>query len=115
MGPLFWPQLSTSGLLDVQAGFQKGIGASLLKPHTCYWPAIREAMAAKIGLDGLAHITGGGLYDNVPRILPEGIGVHFDKVKALPVPPIFKLLTEKGEVGHQEAYRVFTLTAHKTS
>jgi len=87
----------------------ESVGAALLKPHTCYWPAIREAMAEKIGLDGLAHITGGGLYDNVPRILPEGIGVNFDKVAALPVPPIFKLLTQKGEVGHQEAYRVFNM------
>ncbi|MBO5924369.1 MAG: phosphoribosylformylglycinamidine cyclo-ligase, partial [Lentisphaeria bacterium] len=60
-------------------------------------------------LDGIAHITGGGLYDNVPRILPEGIGVVFDKVKSLPVPPIFKLLVEKGNVSHQEAYRVFNM------
>ena len=87
----------------------ESVGAALLKSHTCYWPAIREAMAAKIGLDGLAHITGGGLYDNVPRILPDGVGVNFDCVKALPVPPIFKLLTEKGEVSHEEAYRVFNM------
>ena len=87
----------------------ESVGEALLKPHICYYPAIREAQQKKIALDGIAHITGGGLYDNVPRILPEGIGVVFDNVKKLPVPPIFKLLVEKGNVSHQEAYRVFNM------
>ena len=85
------------------------VGEALLHPHSCYYPAIRQAMDEGLALDGIAHITGGGLYDNVPRILPEGVGVVFDKVKSLPVPPIFKLLVEKGEVSHQEAYRVFNM------
>ena len=61
-----------------------------------------------INLDGIAHITGGGLYDNVPRILPEGTAVRFD-VSDMPVPPIFKLLVEKGGVDKMEAYRVFNM------
>ena len=87
----------------------ESVGEALLKPHICYYPAIRECQQNKIALDGIAHITGGGLYDNVPRILPEGVGVVFDKVKSLPIPPIFKLLVEKGNVSHQEAYRVFNM------
>ena len=87
----------------------ESIGEALLKPHICYYPAIRECQQNNVALDGIAHITGGGLYDNVPRILPEGIGVVFDKVKDLPIPPIFKLLVEKGNVSHQEAYRVFNM------
>ncbi len=87
----------------------ESVGAALLKPHTCYWPAVRDAMQANIGLDGVAHITGGGLYDNVPRVLPEGVGVVFNGVGKLPVPPIFKLLVEKGNVCAQEAYRVFNM------
>ena len=86
----------------------ESVGEALLKPHICYYPAIRAALDAGISLDGIAHITGGGLYDNVPRILPEGVGVVFD-VKDMPVPPIFKLMVEKGEVGHEEAYRVFNM------
>ena len=86
----------------------ESVGEALLKPHICYYPAIREALDAGLSLDGIAHITGGGLYDNVPRILPEGVGVVFD-VKDMPVPPIFKLMVEKGEVGHEEAYRVFNM------
>ncbi len=87
----------------------ESVGEALLKPHICYYPAIRECQQNKVALDGIAHITGGGLYDNVPRILPEGVGVVFDKVNKLPVPPIFKLLVEKGNVSHQEAYRVFNM------
>ena len=86
----------------------ESVGEALLKPHICYYPAIRVALDAGISLDGIAHITGGGLYDNVPRIIPEGVGVVFD-VKDMPVPPIFKLMVEKGEVGHEEAYRVFNM------
>ena len=86
----------------------ESVGEALLKPHICYYPAIKAALEAGIALDGIAHITGGGLYDNVPRILPEGVGVVFD-VKDMPVPPIFKLMVEKGEVGHEEAYRVFNM------
>ena len=86
----------------------ESVGEALLKPHICYYPAIKVALGSGIALDGIAHITGGGLYDNVPRILPEGVGVVFD-VKDMPVPPIFSLMVEKGEVGHEEAYRVFNM------
>ena len=86
----------------------ESVGEALLKPHICYYPAIKAALESGISLDGIAHITGGGLYDNVPRILPEGVGVVFD-VKDMPVPPIFKLMVEKGEVGHEESYRVFNM------
>lgn len=56
------------------------IGEALLKPHTCYWKAIDKALNIdNIPIDGIAHITGGGLYDNVPRILPEDVDVVFHK------------------------------------
>lgn len=84
------------------------IGDALLKPHICYWPAIKRAMAEGVALDGIAHITGGGLYDNVPRILPDNVDVKFD-VSSMPIPPIFKVLVEKGNVDPMEAYRVFNM------
>ena len=84
------------------------VGEALLKPHICYYSAIKRAMNEGVNLDGIAHITGGGLYDNVPRILPEGTAVRFD-VSDMPVPPIFKLLVEKGGVDKMEAYRVFNM------
>ncbi len=84
------------------------VGEALLKPHTCYWSAVKEAMTKGIALDGIAHITGGGLYDNTPRILPENVDVVFDS-KALPIPPIFKLIVESGGIAKEEAYRVFNM------
>ena len=87
----------------------ESVGEALLKPHTCYWPAIKQALDNEnVNLDGMAHITGGGLYDNVPRILPEGVDVVFDK-NALPIPPIFELIVEKGQIDPVEAYRVFNM------
>lgn len=85
------------------------IGEALLKPHTCYWSAIDKALNEKqIPIEGIAHITGGGLYDNVPRILPDNVNVIFDK-KALPIPPIFTLINESGNIGEGEAYRAFNM------
>lgn len=104
-------------VLFEQAGYQadtfldelgETVGEALLKPHVCYWSAIKKAQEEDIPLDGIAHITGGGLYDNTPRILPDNVNVIFDKT-ALPVPPIFKLIVKKGEISDTEAYRVFNM------
>ena len=84
------------------------VGEALLHPHVCYYPAIREAMQQGIALDGIAHITGGGLYDNVPRILPDNVDVIF-RSDVMPVLPIFKLMCEMGKVEKSEAYRVFNM------
>lgn len=85
------------------------LGEALLKPHTCYWPAVKAAMDAGLSLDGIAHITGGGLYDNVPRILPKKVNAVFHKSTIKKAPPIFKLITEAGNIGDSEAYRVFNM------
>ena len=84
------------------------IGDALLKPHICYWNAVKEILSQGLSLDGVAHITGGGLYDNVPRILPDDVDVEFDS-SVLPIPPIFKLITEGGDIAKNEAYRVFNM------
>ncbi len=59
-------------------------------------------------IKGLAHITGGGLIGNVPRILPEGVTAHFH-TKAWTVPPIFQLIQKQGNVDQDEMYRVFNM------
>ncbi len=84
------------------------IGEALLRPHTCYWKAIQAALKADINIKGIAHITGGGLYDNVPRILPRNVDVVFAK-DSMPVPPIFRLIQEEGNVTEPEMYRVFNM------
>jgi phosphoribosylformylglycinamidine cyclo-ligase len=85
------------------------VGEALLQPHLCYWPAIRKAIESKLNLDGIAHVTGGGLYDNVPRILPNNVAVHFEAKNLHDPPPIFKLLQNCGGIGNQEMYRVFNM------
>ncbi|MCQ2380501.1 MAG: phosphoribosylformylglycinamidine cyclo-ligase, partial [Victivallaceae bacterium] len=86
----------------------ESVGEALLKPHTCYYNAITAARKAGVSMDGIAHITGGGLYDNVPRILPQDVDVEFD-VTGFPVPPICRLIVDRGEVGFEECYRVFNM------
>ncbi|NLZ62359.1 MAG: phosphoribosylformylglycinamidine cyclo-ligase [Lentisphaerae bacterium] len=87
----------------------QSVGEALLVPHRCYWPAIKQAMEEELPLAGIAHITGGGLYDNVPRILPDGVSVRF-KATAIPtVPPIFSLIRSVGEIDEHELYRVFNM------
>lgn len=85
------------------------IGEALLKPHTCYWPAIKAVMDAGVPLDGIAHITGGGLIDNVPRILPGDVNAVFRKKGIPEPPPIFRLIVEEGGISDEEAYRVFNM------
>lgn len=86
----------------------EAVGKALLRPHTCYWPAVKSALAAGVALDGIAHITGGGLYDNVPRVLPRGT-VARCRPRVLPVPPIFDLIQREGGVGLAEMHRVFNM------
>jgi phosphoribosylformylglycinamidine cyclo-ligase len=80
---------------------------ALLAVHRSYyrdlWPLLERDL-----IHGLAHITGGGLYDNLPRILPEGTAASIDAA-AMPRPPIFDLLVAGGDVARDEAYRVFNM------
>ena len=87
----------------------KSVGEALIEPHQCFWKAVKSALDAKFPLDGIAHITGGGLYDNVPRILPEGVGVHFDASAIKNPPPIFSLIQKAGEIDPYEMFRVFNM------
>lgn len=86
----------------------ESVGEALLHPHLCYWQAIKGALADDVPLHGIAHITGGGLYDNIPRVLPQGMSVEIES-HALPVPPIFRIIQAGGEVDPSEMYRVFNM------
>jgi len=81
------------------------IGEALLKPHTAYFPVVQPVLGLA---KGMAHITGGGLRDNVPRMLPEGMGAHFDS-STWTVPPIFTLLQELSNIDSDEMYHVFNM------
>lgn len=84
------------------------IGDALLTVHRSYIPAVEQLQSAGIDIKGLAHITGGGLIENPPRIFPDGIGavIHRGTWKA---PAIFELIQELGNVSDAEMFRVFNM------
>lgn len=83
------------------------IGESLLTPTRLY-PKVCLPLLRKFSIKGMVHITGGGFYENIPRILPPGLGVQID-VTSWPTLPIFPLLQQCGNVAPQEMYRTFNM------
>jgi phosphoribosylformylglycinamidine cyclo-ligase len=83
------------------------IGAELLKPHVCYAPALKNLLA-KGWISALAHITGGGIPGNLPRVLPSGIKAIID-LDSWPIPPIFKYLAKLGEIDSDELLQSFNM------
>ncbi len=83
------------------------IGDALLAPHRSYLPLIRPLLGAGT-IKGMAHITGGGITDNLPRILPAGTGARVDR-SAWSVPPVFKWLQRTGGVADDEMMRTFNM------
>jgi phosphoribosylformylglycinamidine cyclo-ligase len=83
------------------------VGKALLQPHRSYLKLLDGLLDAGV-VKGLAHITGGGLTDNIPRILPEGTSVEIRK-GSWPILPIFTLMKEIGHVLEAEMYRTFNM------
>jgi len=81
------------------------LGEALLEPHRCYYKTVKLVLSH---VKGIAHITGGGLIDNVPRIIPDGLAAHFDSA-SWQVPVIFDLIRKTGDVSSDEMYRVFNM------
>ena len=82
---------------------------ALLWPHRCYAPAVLPLLAlSPAPVKAMAHITGGGFVDNIPRVLPPGVGVRLD-LRAWEVPPLFRLIQDAGHVGESERFRVFNM------
>ena len=79
----------------------------LLQPHRCYLPALK-GLVTRGELKGMAHITGGGLTDNLPRILPEGCAAVVHR-RAIPVSPVFGFLQREGGVAEEEMWRTFNM------
>jgi phosphoribosylformylglycinamidine cyclo-ligase len=83
------------------------IGAELLKPHLCYVAAVKSLLA-RGWVSAMAHITGGGIPGNLPRVLPSGVKVIID-LDAWPVPSIFKYLAKLGEIDTDELLQSFNM------
>jgi phosphoribosylformylglycinamidine cyclo-ligase len=87
-------------------GIKHSLGEELLRVHKNYQPLLARIPAGMI--HGLAHITGGGLIDNLPRVLPKNCDAAID-TRSWPVPPIFDVLQRKGKVDRAEMYQVFNM------
>ena len=83
----------------------KSLGEELLQVHRCYYPQLKPALPL---IKGIAHITGGGFIGNIPRVLPQDVAAHLHK-DSWDIPPIFKLIQEKGAIEEAEMYRVFNM------
>ncbi|MEE9167115.1 MAG: phosphoribosylformylglycinamidine cyclo-ligase [Candidatus Neomarinimicrobiota bacterium] len=90
------------------SALEKSVGETLLEPHLNYTQPILTLLEQGVPIRGMAHITGGGLVDNIPRILPQGCSVEISR-GAWPEQPVFTLLTKLGQLHEKEAFRTFNM------
>jgi phosphoribosylformylglycinamidine cyclo-ligase len=88
-------------------GLERSVGEVLLAVHRSYLPVL-GAPLEQGRIHGLAHITGGGLTDNVPRILPEGLSARIER-SSWEVPAVFRVLQESGGIEEAEMFRAFNM------
>ena len=85
----------------------KPLGEALLTPTRIYVRPVLEALKTG-GIVGISHITGGGFYENIPRCLPKGVTARIEK-KAVPTPPVFRLIQEMGKVSERDMFNTFNM------
>lgn len=88
-------------------GLDTSLGEELLKPTKIYVKEIL-ALLEKIEINGLSHITGGGFYENIPRMIPDGLCAKID-VRNIPIPKIFSLLEKWGVLDKKDMYETFNM------
>jgi phosphoribosylformylglycinamidine cyclo-ligase len=88
--------------------FGKTLGEELLTPTKIYVKAIKHLLNKEIDIKGMSHITGGGFYENLPRMLKDGLGVEIN-VNSFPRPEIFNLIMKTGNIEEKEMYNVFNM------
>ncbi len=84
------------------------LGETLLKPTKIYVKTLEKVRDADIKIKGCSHITGGGFFENIPRMLPKGIAARIEKA-SYPVPPIFELIKSDGGVDENMMYNTFNM------
>lgn len=88
-------------------GLSRPLGEALLEPTKIYAKSIADVLKRK-EIKGISHITGGGFYENFPRIMPEGLGVSLDKT-AWDIPEIISFIQKEGQIAEKEMYGVFNM------
>ena len=85
----------------------KTVGEVLLTPTKIYVKALKPLFAEHL-IKGVAHITGGGFIENIPRMIPDGLAASIN-LDSFPVPPIFDVIERAGDVGHMEMFNIFNM------
>ena len=88
--------------------FNKTLGEELLTPTKIYVKTIKRLLNDNVDIKGMCHITGGGFFENVPRMLKEGQGVDIN-IRSFPRPKIFDLIMQTGNIEEKEMYNVFNM------
>jgi len=92
---------------DVISSLGRSLGEELLSPTKIYLRPVLHLLG-KYNILGIAHITGGGISENIPRVLPKGVSVKIDR-ESWPKPPIFSLIQKEGEISDSEMFRTFNM------
>ena len=93
---------------DKLPGTNQTFGDALLAIHKSFLKPVSKLLEKKIPINGMAHITGGGFQDNIPRVLPKAVNAEIDRA-SWEVPTIFKFIERQGKVDRDEMYRVFNM------
>ena len=86
----------------------KTLGEALITPTRIYVKALKNVREVGVRIKGCSHITGGGFYENVPRMLPEGVRAVIQK-DSYEVPAIFKLLAKEGDIAEEMMYNTYNM------
>lgn len=105
---VFENEMTKEGLDTYYDELGKTLGEALLAPTRIYVKALKSVKKAGVKVKACSHITGGGFYENVPRMLKEGTRAVIKK-DSYPVPPIFGMLAKKGDVAEEMMYNTFNM------
>ncbi len=89
-------------------GLGCSLGDALLRPTKIYVRALKSVRDSGVTIKGCSHITGGGFYENIPRMLPDGIAARIEK-KSYPIPPIFNMIMTDGGIAEQMMYNTYNM------
>lgn len=95
-------------LEDTVPELGRSLAEELLRPHRSYFPALRGLLGAEGRIKAIAHITGGGFYENLPRVFPPTVRAIIEKRQWTP-PPIFQMIQTLGAISDTEMYRTFNM------
>ena len=93
---------------DEVPGTGSTIGEELLRPHRCYFNSVYPLLQQAEGIHAVAHVTGGGLFDNLPRVMPSDVRAVIER-RSWPNLPIFSLIQATGNIPDHEMYRAFNM------